>query len=207
MSAFMCSDHHFRVLAVAIVLSGVKWRRSARKPPSFSSRCEELDHTARILAKENARSLRGLALQKQSASYRGHHSPSVDHPIGKLRAAKVGSNEAPSMHFFGGKDAPIGDDNATPKGAAWRVDKVRDHHSRLMIGVSLQRTGQANKRYSALMIYKALQCYEYQSCEHDKWEKSEAFRMYEAAIAHFAQVAIDVEIREAYERAPWTLEE
>ena len=182
MSAFMCSDHHFRVLAVAIVLSGVEWRRSARKPPSFSSRCEELDHTARILAKENARSV-------------------------NFRYAHHGSNEAPSMHFFGGKDAPIGDDNATPKGAVWCVDKVRDHHSRLMIGVSLQRTGQAIKRYSALMIYKALRCYEYQSCEHDKWKKSEAFRMCEAAIAHFAQVAIDVEIREAYERAPWTLNE
>jgi hypothetical protein len=182
MSAFMCSDHHFRVLAVAIVLSGVKWRRTARKASSFSSRCEELDHTARILAKENARSV-------------------------NFRYAHHGSNEAPSMHFFGGKDAPIGDDNATPKGALWCVDKVRDHHSRRMIGVSLQRTGQAIKRYSALMIYKALQCYEYQSCEHDKWKKSEAFRMYEAAIAHFAQVAIDVEIREAYERAPWTLEE
>ena len=198
MSAFMCSDHHFRVLAVAIVLSGVKWRRTARKAPSFSSRCEELDHTARILAKENARSVNfhtARILAKENAR-------SVN-----FRYAHHRSNEAPSMHFFGGKDAPIGDDNATPKGALWCVDKVRDHHSRRMIGVSLQRTGQANKRYSALMIYKALQCYEYQSCEHDKWKKSEAFRMCEAAIAHFAQVAIDVEIREAYERAPWSLNE
>lgn len=182
MSAFMCADHHFRVLAVAIVLSGVKWRRSARKPPSFSSRCEELDHTARILAKENARSV-------------------------NFRYAHHGSNEAPSMHFFGGKDAPIGDDNITPKGALWCVDRIRDHHSRQMIGVSLQRTGQPIKRYNALEIYKALQCYEYQSCEHSQWPKSEAFRMYEAAIAYFARVAIDIGLREAYERAPWTLDE
>jgi predicted GNAT superfamily acetyltransferase len=78
----------------------------------------------------------------------------------------------------------------------------------IAVGVARPRAhGQANERYSALMIYKALQCYEYQSCEHSQWPKSEAFRMYEAAIAYFARVAIDIGLREAYERAPWTLDE
>lgn len=180
MSAFMCSDHHFRVLAVAIVLSGVKWRRSARKPPSFSSRCEELDHTARILAKENARSV-------------------------NFRYAHHGSNEAPSMHFFGGKDAPIGDDNATPKGAVWCVDKVCGVHS--VQGVTLQRIGGPIKRYNALAIYKALQCYAYQSCEHPQWPKSEAFRMCEAATAYFAREAIHVGLRAEYDLAAWAISE
>ena len=78
MSAFMCSDHHFRVLAAAIVLAGVKWRKL--KTPPFASRCAEFDHVASVLAKENARSV----------NYRyAHH----------------GEKEVPTKHFFGGKDA------------------------------------------------------------------------------------------------------
>jgi hypothetical protein len=177
MSAFVCSDHHIRVLAVAIVLSGVKWRRRKSTPPA--TRCAEYDHVAHLLAKENARS--------------------VNHRYAHHKNA--------TKHFFGGKDAPIGDDNITPKGAEWCVDKVRDHHSRQMIGVTLQRTGGPVKRYDALTIYKALQCYDYQSCEHPSWTKSEAFRMYEAASAFFAREAIYSGMREAYDRAPWTLDE
>ena len=180
MSAFMCSDHHFRVLAAAIVLAGVKWRKL--KTPPFATRCAEFDHVASVLAKENARSV----------NYRyAHH----------------GEKEVSTKHFFGGKDAPIGDDFTTPNGAEWCVDKVCDHHSRQMIGVSLQRTGQPIKPYSALGIYKALQCYEYQSCEHPTWQKSEAFRMYEAASAFFAREAIHSGMREAYDRAPWGFSE
>ena len=181
MSAFMCSDHHFRVLAAAIVLAGVKWRRNLKITP-FASRCAEFDHVASVLAKENARSV----------NYRyAHH----------------GEKEVSTKHFFGGKDAPIGDDFTTPNGAEWCVDKVCDHHSRQMIGVSLQRTGQPIKPYSALVVYKALQCYEYQSCEHPTWQKSEAFRMYEAASAFFAREAIHSGMREAYDRAPWGFSE
>lgn len=175
MSAFMCSDHHFRVLAVAIVLSGVKWRK--RKTPPFATRCAEFDHVAHILAKENARSVNYLY---------AHH----------------GEKEVPTKHFFGGKDVSIGDDFTIPIGAEWCVDKVQDHHSRQMIGVTLQRTGDyKQKRYSAVQIYKALQCYEYQSCEHPTWKKSEAFCMCEAASAYFAREAICNGLREAYEKA------
>jgi len=178
MSAFMCSDQHFRVLAAAIVLSGVEWRKGKVKPAT--TKTEQLDRVAFTLAKENAKSV----------NYRyAHHK----------------DREKPSSHFFGGKDAPIGDDNMTPKGAVWSVDKILNTHTREMIGVTVQQTGQAVKYYKALDIYKALRCLEYQSCEHPGWTKSEAYRMCEAASAYFAREAIENGLAKEYNAAAWCI--
>lgn len=182
MSAFMCSNHHFRVLAVAIVLSGVSWRKRKSAPPA--TLCEKFDRVARILAKENARSV-------------------------NFRYAHHGVKEPAAKYFFSGKntekDAPIGDNNILPEGAEWSVDKMRDMFSQVA-GVTLQRTGGPINRYDALAIYKALQCYEYQSCEHPQWKHSEAFRMYEAASAYFARAAIHHGLQAEYEKKDWCID-
>ncbi len=65
--------------------------------------------------------------------------------------------------------------------------------------VSCPDTLSRYKRLTPVEVLKACSCYEYQSCEHDGWERSEAFRLIEA-IRHAAIAALP-----GYEDADWEI--
>ncbi|TXI90578.1 MAG: hypothetical protein E6Q36_01220 [Chryseobacterium sp.] len=63
-------------------------------------------------------------------------------------------------------------------------------------------TASGTRRYKPVEVYQAVQCYEYQSCEHDGWSRSEAAAICRSVADRFA-VAV---IRSAglLANVPWT---
>lgn len=54
-----------------------------------------------------------------------------------------------------------------------------------------------NHRFDVVQVIKAIRCYEYQSCEHQEWESSQAKAFCDALLAHAASCL------PGYEEAEW----
>ena len=60
---------------------------------------------------------------------------------------------------------------------------------------------------NCIEFLKALNCYEYQSCEHPEWKSSEAMNLISRLWSNVASCIIDTVFYEEYEEAPWVWED
>ena len=186
MSCFLVSEDHLRVVSAAIVappyLSWM-WKGKERKAPSRTD-------IARMLRKENVRSMcfRYEDMRKSLRSL--------------LR-------EASSLDVFKGGVANFQDIPPSARivqnDALWLVDLVQEKHSTEVVGVSIQRRGQAWNKYTAVQCMKLIESLMYQCTEHDAWPKSEAYAMLTEACAYYARVAIHYGVRDVYDSAAWSI--
>ena len=100
-----------------------------------------------------------------------------------------------------GHRRPLTRENANQVGAMLAAENQRSVNERYELDEleSLYTFTPYRKAITAVQVLKALSCYEYQSCEHDAWETSEAKRFCEA-LRHRA-----ISMLPGYETAEWAI--
>jgi len=175
MSAFKVSDNHIRVLVQAACSSAYfsYLWRGKVRKVGLADR----DRLCSLLATENDKSLR--------ARY-----PDSFKDLG----AKAKKDK---LTFF-----PIGKLNM-PKLDPIVVEVATDHYGQATGFYLYDNVANARKLYDSAQIYKAVQCYEYQSCEHDGWLTSEAHAICLSLRAYYGDRLLSA--AKVLERAEWTI--